>query len=108
MRPVKSDIRIRGTRRGRSGLAGVRIGAPMVLTSVPPVGPKNLETPRSDIDSMPKAVTASDAGAISILSASVKSSSSSSVLRFFVLPSERRGWGSFEDLAWMIASASSS
>lgn len=85
----------------------MRVGAPTVLTSVPPVGPKNLDTPWSDIDSMPKAVTTSDEGAVSILSAVTKSSSSS-IFRFFVLLSERSGWGSFEDLAWMMASASSS
>ena len=72
-------------------------------TSVPPVGPKNLDMPCSVMESMPKAETTSPEGA-----SGMSKSSSSSIFRLFILLSDRRGWGSLDDLACKIASASSS
>ena len=75
-------------------------------TSVPPVGPKNLETPRSDIESIPKAVTTSPEDATDWSGA--MRSSSSSIPLLFDDPSDKSGCGSLEPLACIIASASSS
>ena len=82
----------------------MRVGA--LHTSVPPVGPKNLETPRSDMESIPKADTTSPE--LEGPGTCESNSSSSSMFLFFVSPSDKSGCGSFELFACMIARASSS
>ena len=76
-------------------------------TSVPPVGPKNRETPCSETDNVPNESmrVAVDIGGWLV---TLSSSSSGSVFSTDTRSSRKRGCGSLEPLACKMASASSS